>query len=162
MDFEELFDDVYPQLHRYCTRLTSDADVAEDAAQEAFVRLLDRRVSGEAAGLRSWLFKVATHLIRDRARVRENRGRLLEENPVRPEPVAEPDEEVERSERVARVRRALDELDERDRTLLLMREEGFSYRELAEAVQVKATSVGTLLARARERFARALNGEEGP
>jgi RNA polymerase sigma factor (sigma-70 family) len=158
--FEELFDDVYPALHRYCIRMTSDSDVAEDAAQEAFVRLLEKNVQGDPPGLRAWLFKVATHVLRDRARVRDNRSRLLEENPVSPEPHDTPDEVVEREERVARVRRALDSLTERDRTILLLREEGFSYREVAEAVGVKASSVGTLLARARERLGRALASEE--
>ncbi len=160
MSFEQLFHDVYPRLHRYCTRLTADSDVAEDAAQEAFVRLLDHGVTGERSRVRSWLFKVATHLIRDRVRVKDNRARLLEENPVQPPPVETPAEELERSEDVARVRAALDSLSERDRTLLLLREEGFAYRELAEAVDVKATSVGTLLARARERLARALDDED--
>jgi RNA polymerase sigma factor (sigma-70 family) len=160
VNLEQLFQDVYPGLHRYCVRMTSDSDVAEDAAQEAFVRLLDRRVEGDPAGLRAWLFKVATHLIRDRVRIRENRSRLLEENPVLPSSPDGPGEALERGERVARVREALESLDERDRTLLLLREEGFSYRELADAVEVKATSVGTLLARARQRLANALDGEE--
>lgn len=161
MNFERLFDDVYPALHRYCTRMTADSDVAEDAVQEAFVRLLERQVSGDDAGLRAWLFKVATHLLRDRARVRDNRSRLLEENPVLPaEPADPPDEAVERRERVDRVRGALEALGERDRTLLLLREEGLSYRELADAVGVKASSVGTLLARARERLAQTLSNED--
>jgi len=63
MNFDELFDDVYPSLYRYCLRLTADPDVAEDVTQEAFVRFLDRRVRGDLPGLRSWLFRVATHLI---------------------------------------------------------------------------------------------------
>jgi RNA polymerase sigma factor (sigma-70 family) len=158
VNFEQLFDEVYPQLHRYCTRMTADADAAEDVAQEAFVRLLDRKVGGDPRGVRAWLFKVATHLIRDGVRVRENRARLLESNPVAPSGTPPPDEELDRAEGVRRVRRALESLDERDRVLLLMREEGFSYRELAEAIDVKATSVGTLLVRARERLARAMNG----
>ena len=41
---------------------------------------------------------------------------------------------------------------ERDRLLLLMREEGFSYREISETVGVKEGSVGTLLSRAQKRF----------
>jgi DNA-directed RNA polymerase specialized sigma24 family protein len=43
-------------------------------AQEAFVRLLDRKVEGERPALRVWLFTVATHLIRDRWRVVANRS----------------------------------------------------------------------------------------
>ncbi|TVP42418.1 MAG: sigma-70 family RNA polymerase sigma factor [Gemmatimonadales bacterium] len=161
MDFDRLFDDVYPGLVRYCHRMTADADLAEDAAQEAFVRFLDRRPRGEAAGLRAWLFKVATHVLRDRARVENNRARLREHHhgegtAGRPGGGGANGEDVleslERKERIAAVRDVLASLEERDRTLLLMREEGFSYRELADSTGVQASSVGTLLARARRRF----------
>lgn len=152
MDFDALYDEVFPRLYRYCQRLTGDPDVAEDVAQEAFVRLLDRRVVGERPALRVWLFTVATHLIRDRWRVGKNRARLLEINPVTPGAAADPATEAEREQEVASVRRALAGLDPRDRELLMMREEGFSYREIAEAIGVQATSVGTLLARAQKRF----------
>jgi RNA polymerase sigma factor (sigma-70 family) len=69
---------------------------------------------------------------------------------------------MERDEVVTSVRSALDKLEERDRQLLLMREEGFSYREMAEMVGVKATSVGTLLARAQERFVDAYRLDGAP
>ena len=152
MDFDALYDEVFPPLFRYCQRLTGDADAAEDVAQEAFVRLLDRKVEGERPALRVWLFTVATHLIRDRWRVSTNRKRLLEIHPVTPSAGPDPETETERRQEVADVRRALDGLAPRDRELLLMREEGFSYREIGEAVGVSATSVGTLIARAQKRF----------
>ncbi len=161
MELETLFDRVYPSLFRYCHRLTGDPDAADDAAQEAFVRLFERDVEGEPAQLRVWLFKVATHLIRDRVRVAKNRQRLLEINPVRPAGEPPPDRRAERAETVAAVRQALDELAERDRMLLLMREEGFSYREMAEAAEVAPGSVGTLLARAQQRLAEAYGREHG-
>ena len=161
MDFDILYDEVFPPLFRYCHRLTGDPDVAEDVAQEAFVRLLDRRVAGERAALRVWLFKVATHLIRDRWRVSSNRKRLLEIHPVAPGGPPDPEWEAERSQEVASVRRALETLDPRDRELLLMREEGFSYREMAEAVGVRATSIGTLVARAQKRFTDAWTAHAG-
>ncbi len=157
MDLELLFNEAYPGLFRYCHRLTGDRDVAEDVAQEAFVRLWYRRVSGEPQALRSWLFKVATHLIRDQARATANRQRLLEANPVRPAAAEMPDAAAERAEAAERVREVLDGLDVRDRILLLMREEGFSYREMAEAVDVAPASVGTLLARALSRFSQEYN-----
>lgn len=52
VDFDALYDEVFSPLFRYCHRLTGDPDVAEDVAQEAFVRLLDRQVAGEQAALR--------------------------------------------------------------------------------------------------------------
>ena len=157
MDFDETFDAHYLPLVRYCHRLCGDADAAEDVAQEAMIRLFDHRVEGDSGGLRAWLFKTATHLVRDRYRVEENRRRLLDENPPMTNTPETPDRSLERTEDRAAARRALDALPERDREILVLRYSGFSYREIAEAVDVAATSVGTLLARAERRFTRALH-----
>lgn len=158
MDLEVLYNEAYPRLFRYCHRLTGDADVAEDVAQEAFVRLWYRQVNGEHKALTSWLFKVATHLIRDRVRTTENRRRLLEIHPVTPGGSEAPDARAERLEMQERVRSVLDTMSVRDRVMLLMREEGFSYREIAEAADVAPASVGTLLARALKRFRASYDG----
>ena len=152
VNFEATFEELYPGLFRYCHRLTGDPDVADDVAQEAFVRLYDRRVEGTEEGLRAWLFRTATHLVRDRHRVGENRRRLLEAHPIEPGGPEPPDEAVQRQEVVAQVREALEYLSQREREMLLMRHAGFSYREVAEAVEVAPSSVGTLLTRAERNF----------
>ncbi len=157
-DFDDLFDRLYPSVHRYCHGLTGDPDEADDVAQEAFVRMMRHDVTGSSDGLRSWLFRTALNLVRDRSRIRTNRERLLQENPdhsAAPSAPMTPARATERADDVRRVRRVLETLDERDRALLLMREEGFRYREMAEAVGVAASSIGTLLARAETRFAQA-------
>lgn len=160
MDFDATFDAMYPPLVRYCHRMTGDRDAAEDAAQEALVRLYTRQVEGPEPAIRVWLFKTATHLIRDRFRVEENRRRLLQENPVKPGAVEGPERSLERSLERDRARKALEELGDRDREMLLMRYEGFSYKEIADVIDVAATSVGTLLARAERRFFEAVGGAE--
>ena len=162
VNFDQTFDELYPPLVRYCHRLAGDRDVAEDIAQEAMVRLYTHEVEGPQTGLKAWLFRTATHLIRDRYRVKENRRRLLQENPIAAAAPETPDRLLERNEERARARSALDALGERDREILLMRYEGFSYKEIAETVDVAATSIGTLLARAEERFARVLQGTGDP
>lgn len=149
MDYDRVFDRLYPALFRYLHRLTGDADVAEDAAQEAFVRLTEQSLPENEA--KPWLFTVATNLIRDRAR-KASRHRRLEPHVPTPRAPPRPDVSTERKERIAMVREALDGLSERDQTMLLMREEGFKYREIADAVDVAPGSVGTLLARAARRF----------
>jgi len=153
VDFEQTFRSLYPSLFRYLHRLTGDADVAEDLAQESFVRLLGRRVADD--GVRVWLFTVATNLVRDGARKRARRARILEAQPVLPGAFPAPDEEVEREGRIAGVRDALGRIPARDRELLLMREEGFSYAEIARAAGVAPGSVGTLIARALRKFTQA-------
>ncbi|NIP58930.1 MAG: sigma-70 family RNA polymerase sigma factor [Gemmatimonadetes bacterium] len=167
MSFDDaLFDRLYPRLVRYGWRLTGDRDEAEDVAQEAFVRMVQREISGSEDGMRVWLFRTALNLIRDRARVRSNRERLLEENLPAPPSPDTPEEVAERRGAVARARTALDSLGPRDREILLLRQEGFKYREIAEAVEVAPSSVGTLLARAQRRFAetyrRLDDGDDAP
>lgn len=140
--------------------MVGDEDAADDVVQESFVRLLKRpELTGDDARL--WVFTVATNLVRDRGRTVSRRRRLLEENPIeRPETV-HAHERLERDERVTRVRAALDQLSERDQQLLLMREEGFKYHEMAEAVGVAPSSIGTLISRAVTRFTEVYSPLEG-
>lgn len=150
VDFDDLFERLYPSLYRYLHRLTGDADVAEDIAQEAFVRLLKQTLP--EAEIRPWLFTVAMNLVRDRARKNERRQRLLGGAPIMVSIEARPDERVEQGETVAAVRAVLQKLSVRDQQLLLMRAEGFKYEEIAGIIGVAPASVGTLIARALKRF----------
>ena len=158
MSFEALFKRLYPSLFRYAYRLTGDTDAADDAAQESFVRLLRTSIPHERAD--AWLFTVVTNLVRQRGNTAARRKRLLAAWPPTPQPAPPPDETAERNERAAQVRAALDALSERDRQMLLMRQEGLSYAEIATATGVAPGSVGTLLARALERFAKTYGTEE--
>ena len=50
------------------------------------------------------------------------------------------------------MRLALDQLPERERRMLLLRAEGYSYRDIAVALKLNEASVGVLLARAKREF----------
>lgn len=152
MDFDATFEEQYPALVRYCARMTGDRDLAEDVAQESLFRLFGSDVRGAPEGVRAWLFRTATHLLRDRWRVDSNRRRLLEMHPVRPREPETPDRSLERAEQRDIATAALQTLSPRDREVLPMRYSGFSYREIAEALGMLETSVGTTLARAEGRF----------
>lgn len=159
----ELFAEVQPGLERYLARLTGDPDLAQDLAQEAFFRLLQQSPHPEAA--RPWLFRVATNLVRDSAR-RTRRRQVLALDGRAPaahgDPPPPPDRSVERDRSRRLVRAALNGLSDKERTALLMREEGFRHREIAEALGTTTGSVGTLLSRAIRKAARRLGspGEE--
>jgi RNA polymerase sigma-70 factor (ECF subfamily) len=150
-----------PAVVRYLARYTGDPDLAEDLAQETFVRLRDRPPDDRSEP-RRWLFTVATNLARDAHRVTRRRGELMRERMDRlpvGDPAPDPGTAVEREETATRVRAALAALSQRDRTILLMREEGFSHREIADAVGTTTKSVGTLIARALDKMAGALERE---
>ena len=154
MDAERLFEEHHGELYRYLHRLTGDADVAADAAQEAFVRLVENPPR-HGMNPRAWLFTVATNVVRDGARTRSRRRELLVGAPdraPRPDAPADPETALIRRERREAVRRALGALGEKERTILLMREEGFKHREIAEAVGTTTGSVGTMSARALDKL----------
>lgn len=150
-----------PDLVRYVSRYIGDADLAEDIVQDTYLRLHERP-PGDATALRGWLFTVATNLARDAARTDRRRTRLAQGAWARL-PVADPPPDpaalAERGEVRGRVRAALDRLSEKERTALLMREEGFTHREIAGAVGTTTKSVGTLIARALDKMARDLELE---
>ena len=58
------------------------------------------------------------------------------------------------------VRRVLQKLSDRDRTALLLREEGYSYEEIARRLDINPKIVGSLLARAEERLKKKYGQEE--
>ncbi len=157
-DVAALFAAHHAPLVRYLTRLTGDGDRAADAAQEAFVRLIDRPPA-DASDPRAWLFAVATNVVREGGRTSARRERLLAGAPARA-PMGDAPRDahalVEAGERRAAVRAALDALSDKERGALLMREEGFAHREIAASLGTTTGSVGTLLARALGKLAAAL------
>ncbi|HKT58682.1 MAG TPA: sigma-70 family RNA polymerase sigma factor [Gemmatimonadales bacterium] len=155
--FEEAFRVCYAArfapLFSYVDRLTGDPDLAADVAQEAFVRLHRRgEMPDQPAG---WLVAVANNLVRDERRRVTRQLRLLTEEPTRAPagaPPGDPSVDLERAERITAVRAALDRLNLRDRQALLLRHGGYSYREIAAALGLAETSVGTTLVRASQAF----------
>lgn len=157
VDLNSLYSEHHVALLRYLTRLTGDAEQAADAAQESYLRLV-RKPPDRADNLKAWLFTVATNVVRDDWKKRRHALALAETPTMAPQADAPPGphEQLERDEQRRLVRDMLRKLPDKDRTVLLMREEGFSHREIAEAVGTTTGSVGTMIARALRKLANEL------
>lgn len=157
MDFERVYQENSLQLFRFLVRFTGDSDAAADAVQETFIRLVEQ--PPRTSHLKAWLFKVATNVVRETGRKHTRRLRLLEQGPrdsaIGDAPV-DPLSNVERLEKQRVVQAALAVLPPRERTMLLMRAEGLSLREIAEVIGTSPNSVGTLIARALDKLAKEL------
>ncbi len=157
VDWGELYRTALPDLVRFLHRKVWDIERARDLAQDTFVRALREN----PANPRSWLFTVAANLARDEARTAIRRKRHLTLLKTEAEVSAvDPAGELERGEREAVVRRALEALSERDREALLLWDAGLDYTEIAGALEISSGSVGTTLARARERLVKAHREQE--
>jgi RNA polymerase sigma-70 factor (ECF subfamily) len=150
--FEALFLRHYGQVYRVLYNLVGSREEAEDLAQETFLALYHQPPAANiGASLIAWLCRVALNrgynALRGQRRAQQRIERLAE-----PLAQMDPDDELARSDERARVRAAVAELPERQGQLLLLRYAGLPYAEIARAVDVAPSSVGTLLARAERAF----------
>ncbi|MDQ6635157.1 MAG: sigma-70 family RNA polymerase sigma factor [Gemmatimonadota bacterium] len=157
--FRAVFDDRFAALFRYLDRLSGDPALAADVAQDAFIKLYRRGAMPENVG--AWLVSVASNSFRDERRKVSRRLRLLARRApdatLADAPPA-PDANLASEEQRRAARAALDQMSERDRQLLLLRQEGYSYHELAVALGIHQSSVGTLIRRATATFRAAAEG----
>ena len=154
IDWAAVYRDVYAGLVRYLHSKVWDADRAAELAQEVFVRALTARPDNP----RAWLFTVAANLANDETRVvlrRKKHLALLKREATAEPPRVDPVKAMEREERAEAVRRALDTLNERDREVLLLKDAGLSYPEIAERTGLAIGAIGTTLCRARKRLVEA-------
>lgn len=157
---EETFRAFYERTARplwmYLSRMTGDAQAADDLLQEAFYRLLRVRATYESdAHRRNYLYRIATNLVRDRQR----RPRLDDQ------PLADHESRsivfgfAERSDARTDLARAMAKLKPREREMLwLAYAQGSSHQEIAAVLGLRAGSIKLLLFRARRRLAALLRG----
>jgi len=160
---EETFRAFYERTARsvwvYLSRITGDAQAADDLLQEAYYRFLraDRSYASEAHR-KNYLFRIATNLVRD---TRRRQHVALVPIPAEDEPGAlqADGDTAERSARRTDLTRAMARLKPRERDLLwLAYAQGSSHQEIAESLGLKTASIKLLLFRARRRLAGILRG----
>jgi RNA polymerase sigma-70 factor, ECF subfamily len=140
-------------LLAYLVRACGDRALAEDIWQEAYCRFLTAQAPAtDDRQARSYLFQIATNLMRDKWRRRKEEA--LEDDT--PEPVSQaPNQEANLG-----VRQAFQRLKPRERQLLwLAYVEGSNHKEISKCTGLKAASIRPLLFRARRRLAGLLRAE---
>lgn len=125
-------------------RMCGDLHLAEDAAQEAFVRVWQNLNSYKPKyAFRSWLYRIATNAALDSLRRERPTAELDSLSLV--DPKATPEQSAEDNQRVAQVRRAIAQLSEPLRLVLILREyQDLTYQEIADALDIP---VGTVMSR---------------
>lgn len=157
--FDEAFTLHHRAVYRAAHSVLRDSALAEDVTQEVFIRLyknIDSPPSEEL--LRAWLLRVALNLARNM--IRGNSRATTREDAYAQQAesegwfTAEPEMDYERKAEIAEARRALDKIKEPMRSCLLLKQQGLSYKEIATALSVNETNVGSLVARGRKEFIR--------
>jgi RNA polymerase sigma-70 factor (ECF subfamily) len=149
-DFDSLFNAYYKRLARLLYRVTGDTGRAEEVAAEAFWRLYRKPLPANT-NWEGWLYRTGVRLALDQLKMERRRARY--------EALAslfgitrDPQQALEQKDERMRVTQTFAALRPEQTTVILLRGEGLSYAELAAALNLNPTSVGTTLTRAEQAF----------
>ncbi len=157
IEFDEAFTLHHRTVFRTARSVVQDCGLAEDVTQEVFIRLYNHMDSiKDADMLRPWLIRVALNVARNtlRGNIRAN---TRDENYVKEtveSSVYSVESEYEQQTEVNEINRALNKVKEPLRSCLVLKQQGLSYREIAESLSLNESSIGTFVARARQEFLR--------
>jgi len=151
------------RIYNFAFRFLKNAEAAEDATQEVFVKMLRHasQFHGDAK-LSTWLFSIAANWCRDYLRKADNKTKESDDVLVTLPAPSEfsPDRSLERRENEILVRRALQTLTAEQReSILLSRYQGLSYAEIAQIAGCSEGAVKTRVFRAMETLKKTLTGE---
>ena len=157
-------------LYRTALRMTRSEAEAEDLVQETYIRAFRFRAQfTPGTNLKAWLFRILTNTFINEYRRKASRPETTELDDVdesilyrhmrevspgssSPDPEAEVIDNALSSE----VKEALEALPEKFRTTLLLDVEGFSYKEIAEMLEIPIGTVMSRLHRGRKILQRRL------
>lgn len=163
--FEELVRRYQGRLLTVLENLVGKRELAEDLAQEVFLRVFRARQTYVAeAKFSTWLFTIANNVAKNSHRSRSRRKEVhaannsasgaTNANPL--EQMAQaasglmPTRQLDRVERAEMVRLAMETLNERQRmAVLLSKFEGMSYADIATTMDLSTSAIKSLLTRAR-------------
>jgi RNA polymerase sigma-70 factor, ECF subfamily len=161
--FDEIVGRYKGRLYSFVLRMVKDPGSAEELTQETLIRVyLHADKYREIARFSTWVFTIATNLVRNRMRQQSRAPRLLSLNPAPdedempldpPDPGADPSREVEGRELAHLINEATAKIPEKYRIPFLLREvEELSYEEIQRVTGLKLGTVRSRINRARHRF----------
>ena len=142
----------YPALIRYATRMTNDANLADEIVSIVFEKLIRsfHQGKGPKRNVKSYLYRMAYNAIVDESRVLNRFSGMDADSLVSPD---SPSLTLDRSNQTDRIIAALDQLTPDQRDCLLLRfVEGLTMRETAEVMTKTINSIKTLQGRALRRL----------
>lgn len=165
-EFEQIFLEHYGRIVSVLFRLTGNRAQAEELAGDVFWKIYCQPLPPDRDhNIGGWLYRVATRLGIDALRAQSRRKRYeqaagataYEAGAASDDPLAD----VLRDEKRKRVHAVLAAMKPAQAQLLMLRQSGLSYQELAEIFGVKTNSIGTLLARAEAEFEKRFREQHG-
>ncbi|HEY8506309.1 MAG TPA: RNA polymerase sigma factor [Gemmataceae bacterium] len=155
------FGDLRDELVSTLLFLLGNAEDAQDAAQEAFLKCWRARDGlTKVQNLRAWIFRVALNAARDMRRSAWNRRArpLIGDETMFVGREAPPGQSLEEQESLDRLRQAITELRQEEKEVFLLRQNGgLTYEQIAEVRRSPVGTVKTQMRSALQKLRKILN-----
>ena len=159
--FTELVETYQSHVYNLCYRMLGEAEAAEDAAQETFLRAFQHlHRYDQRRPFATWLLSIAAHYCIDRLRRRKFSFTSLDQEEEHDAPelpdadAAKPEDEAVRREQREQMQGAIRRLDSVDRAAIVLRYwHDCSEAEIAETLNLTVSAVKSRLHRARRELA---------
>lgn len=159
--FGQVIEAYQSPIFNLCYRMLGEANEAEDAAQEAFLRAYTQLARYDPArSFKTWLFAIASHHCIDLLRKRRitwvstDDDEVELNHPALNDPALGPERETTRREQSRLIQQALARLAPDDRQALVLRYwYDFSYEDIADTLKTTVSAVKSRLHRARHALA---------
>ena len=161
-EVERVYGETRAAVCSYLLHLGVPAAPAQEVTQDVYLRLYQTLRKGQQIeNWRAWLFRVAHHE-GIRVRSREKSFRMIDPDWNRfLQPTTgtdSPERQLLDRERMQRIVKAMEELSPQQKNCLYLRSEGLRYREIAEVMGIRLSTVNEFLRRGITRLAEAVHG----
>jgi len=152
--FERQYAQNYEVIVKFCFRFLNSRESALDITQETFIKYYERmnQQGSEIENTKAWLYKVAGNLCLNAIHNKNRHSKIergLMKNTVE---TNTPESLMIIDENTILIRSFIGQLKPKSRILILMYQDGLSYREMSEATGISINSVGKTLWRIIEKL----------
>ena len=146
--FQCAYRENFRKMHSVAYKMVNDSAVADDIVQEVFVYFLEKlKKNHEIRNTGNWLLRATINNCID------HNGRKKMFSKIEAiENQFSADELMEKRDKMALVRMGLSKLNSRERSLLVLYSEGYSYKEISKLTGIRFSSIGKKLSRSLKKL----------
>ena len=158
MTFEELYKLHYESIYKFCFRFLNSREKAMDVCQETFLKLYQQMTNGDykIENKRAWLYKVAGHICLNQINTANQQTAIKKQLEFSTSENSNPESQLINKEKILSIRKAIDGLKPQHQMLVLLYQDGLSYKELSEATGIPFNSIGKTLWRTIEKISKTI------
>lgn len=140
-------------LYATILRMTKDPELAQDLAQEVFIKIYEQLGQYKDGSFKSWLYRVAINHTIDELRKKQYKVKNEELEDAHLIEIEHPEFIYLKKERARLLEELLNELPEQERMIFLLRYNNeLSYEEISQLLQISITDVRNRLHRSKKKM----------